>query len=109
MLLIAVFGTARAMMFMTANTLSYAELQPERLSGASGVAGVLQQLSLSFGVSAAAMLLTLVSQPDGVLTPARFHEAFLWLSLLPLIALPGFLRLRAEDGAEISGHRPDKR
>jgi EmrB/QacA subfamily drug resistance transporter len=108
-LLIALYGITRATLFMTANTLAYADLQAERLSGASGVAGVLQQLSLSFGVSAAAMLLTLVSRPDGALTPARFHEVFLWLSVIPLIALPGFLRLRTEDGAEISGYRARRR
>jgi hypothetical protein len=107
--LIAVFGIVRAALFMTANTLAYAELHPDRLSGASGVAGVLQQLSLSFGVSAAAMLLTLVTGPDGALTPARFHEVFLWLSLIPLVALPGFLYLRTEDGAEISRQGPRKR
>jgi EmrB/QacA subfamily drug resistance transporter len=99
------FGLVRSVQFMTSNTLSYADMPGERLSRATSLGGVIQQLTISFGVSSGAMLLSLVSAPGHVLTPARFHEAFLLLAILPLLALSGFAFLRPEDGMQVSGHR----
>jgi hypothetical protein len=89
---------------MTSNTLAYAETPAAQLSRATSLGGLLQQLTVSFGVSLAATLLALVSH-HGALTPARFHEVFLISAALPLLGIPGFLRLRPEDGAQVSGHR----
>jgi Na+/melibiose symporter-like transporter len=102
---VAVFGLVRSIQFMTSNTLSYADTPAEKLSRATSLGGVLQQLTVSFGVSLSAMLLGLITWPSHVLTPARFHEVFLLMAIIPLLALPGFMRLRPEDGGEISGHR----
>jgi EmrB/QacA subfamily drug resistance transporter len=102
---IALFGLARSTQFMTSNTLSYAEMPTERLSRATSLGGVLQQLSVSFGVSVGAMLLGIVTSESHALTPARFHEVFLIMAIIPLLALPGFRSLRPEDGMEVSGHR----
>jgi hypothetical protein len=77
----------------------------ERLSQATSLGGLVQQLTVSLGVSLSAVLLSLVSVPGAALTPARFHEVFLLTAALPLFALPGFLRLRPEDGVQVSGHR----
>ncbi len=98
-----VFGLIRSTQFMTSNTLSYADMPGNRLSGATSLGGVLQQLTVSFGVSVSAVLLGLLSEGGAVLTPARFHAVFLLLAVLPLLALPGFRVLRPEDGAEVSG------
>jgi EmrB/QacA subfamily drug resistance transporter len=100
-----VFGIIRSCQFMTSNTLSYAETAPAQLSRATSLGGLLQQLSVSFGVSLAAMMLALVSHGSQRLTPAHFHEVFLLSAVLPLLAIPGFLRLRPEDGVQVSGHR----
>jgi EmrB/QacA subfamily drug resistance transporter len=102
---IFLFGLMRSTQFMTSNTLAYADMPAAQLSRATSVGGVLQQLSVSFGVSASAMVLSLVSGPGEALTPARFHETFLITAIVPLLALPGFLFLRAEDGADVSRHR----
>jgi hypothetical protein len=59
---------------------------------------VLQQLSVSFGVSAAAVLLSLVSSQSHALTTARFHEVFLLTAIIPLLSVPGFLVLKPQDG-----------
>ncbi len=99
------FGLVRSTQFMTSNTLSYADLPGPRLSAATSLGGVLQQLTVSFGVSLGAVLLGLVSRDGGGLTPGRFHAVFLLMAVLPLFALPAFLRLRPEDGQEVSGHR----
>ncbi|HVW91703.1 MAG TPA: MDR family MFS transporter [Devosia sp.] len=103
--LIAVFGLARSAQFMTSNTLSYADVPPEQLSRATSLGGVIQQLSVSFGVSIAAMLLGLVTWGDQPLTTDRFHEVFLLAAIVPLLGIPGFLFLRPEDGSHVSGHR----
>ncbi len=102
-----VFGLVRSTQFMTSNTLSYADMPAERLSRATSLGGVLQQLTVSFGVSLGAMLLELVSSGDHVLSPQRFHEVFMLVAVLPLVAVPGFLHLRPEDGVQVSGHRRD--
>jgi EmrB/QacA subfamily drug resistance transporter len=101
----ALYGFIRAIQFMGSNTLAYADTPPERLSRATSLGGVLQQLTVSFGVSAAATLLGLTTIEGEALTPARFHAVFLLLAVIPLLALPGFHRLRPEDGTEVSGHR----
>jgi EmrB/QacA subfamily drug resistance transporter len=101
---ILVFGLIRSVQFMSSNTLSYADTPAEKLSRATSLGGVLQQLSVSFGVSIAAMLLGLVSIETHILTPARFHEAFLLMAVMPLLSLPGFLFLRPEDGMQVSRH-----
>ncbi len=102
---VLVFGLIRSIQLMTSNMLSYADTPDARLSHATSLFGALQQLTVSFGVSFAAVLLSLISLPDHVLTPARFHTVFLISALLPLAALPGFIRLRPEDGAAVSGYR----
>ncbi|WP_342235134.1 hypothetical protein [Inquilinus sp. OTU3971] len=89
---------------MAVSTLSYADMPAERLSRATSLGGVLQQLSVSLGVSMGAMLLGLISFESHVLTPERFHEAFLLMAAIPLLSIPGFLYLRPEDGAQVSQH-----
>jgi EmrB/QacA subfamily drug resistance transporter len=102
---IALFGFVRSAQFMSSNTLSYADLPAEKLSRATSLGGVLQQLSVSFGVSAAALMLTLVKSSGDTLTLHDFQKAFLLVAVIPLLAAAGFLRLTAEDGMAVSGHR----
>ena len=102
---ILVFGLIRSTQFMTSNTLSYADASAAQLSRATSLGGLVQQLTVGFGVSLGALLLGLVSEHGHALTPARFHQVFLLTAILPLFALPGFARLRPEDGAQVSGHR----
>ncbi|HEY0106652.1 MAG TPA: DHA2 family efflux MFS transporter permease subunit [Rhizomicrobium sp.] len=106
-ILLAVFllGLTRSAQFMTSNTLSYSDMPDGRLSRATSLGGVLQQLSVSFGVSVSAVLLSVVSLHSHALTPARFHEAFALTAIIPLLALPGFLALRPQDGGSITRSR----
>src|SRR5262249_21710268 len=60
---IALYALVRAIQFMSSNTLAYADVPPERLSRATSLGGVLQQLTVSFGVSAGAVLLGLLTAP----------------------------------------------
>ena len=99
-----IFGLTRAAQFMTSNTLSYSDMPSAQLSGATSLGGVLQQLSVSFGVSIAAMLLGLVTLGGAPLSLGSFHTVFLIMAVIPLLGLPGFLQLKPEDGQQVSGH-----
>ena len=89
---IIVFGVVRSIQFVGANTLAYSELPPGKLSAATSVGSMLQQLSGSFGVSLAATLLAWNAGPHGMLTPRAFEAVFLELAILPILAIPQFLR-----------------
>lgn len=106
-LYVVLFGLCRSSQFMTSNTLSYADIPAARLSQATSLGGLAQQLTVSFGVSFSAVLLDVVTPHNAPLTVTRFHEVFLLTALLPLLALPGFARLHPGDGAQVSGHRPN--
>lgn len=108
MIYIFLVGLARSTQFMGSNTLAYSDMPDDKLSRATSLGGILQQLSISLGVSVSAMLLTLLNPDGGPLTPSDFHQAFLVLAILPLLAVPGFLMLRAEDGSQVSGYRRDE-
>ncbi|HEX6120907.1 MAG TPA: DHA2 family efflux MFS transporter permease subunit [Dongiaceae bacterium] len=102
---IALFGFVRSAQFMSSNTLSYADMPADKLSRATSLGGVLQQLSVSFGVSAAALLLELVKSSDTALTQHDFQRVFPLIAVVPLLAAAGFRGLTAEDGMAVSGHR----
>ena len=98
LLLVFVFGLTRSTQFMTSNTLAYSDTPDSHLSRATSLGGVLQQLSVSFGVSVSAVLLGLVSFHSRVLTPAQFHQVFLISAIIPLLSVPGFIVLQPGDG-----------
>ncbi|HVZ13029.1 MAG TPA: MFS transporter [Bauldia sp.] len=99
--IVFVFGMTRSIQFMSSNMLSYADVAGPRLSRATSLGAVLQQLSLSFGISAAAVLLALVAGGGGHLTTANFHVVFLLSALISLLGIPGYLALRADDGEAV--------
>ena len=104
---IILFGVVRATQFMTSNTLAYADVATERLSRATSLGGLLQQLTVSFGVSLGAALLGVLTPHYRVPSLAEFHAVFLIIAIVPLLALPGFSHLQKHDGAVVSGHMPD--
>jgi hypothetical protein len=100
------FGMTRSVQFMGSNMLSYSETPAEKLSRATSLFGVLQQLSVSLGVSVAAMLLGLFMLDGAGLTAETFRTVFLISAVLPLLGLPGYFSLRRDDGAAVSGYKP---
>jgi fucose permease len=101
---IVIFGLVRSVQFMSSNTLSYSDMPAEQLSRATSLGGVMQQLTVSFGVSFAATLLGHAAEPGRALAVADFHQVFLLIAIIPLLGIPGFLFLKPEDGAKVSGH-----
>lgn len=101
----AVYGICRNIQFLNSNTLAYADMPAAKLSRSTSLGGVLQQLTITFGVSLAATLLALIAGPEGVPAPSDFHRAFLLVALIPLASMPGLLALPAAVGAHVSHWR----
>ncbi len=98
------FGVLRNVQFNMIQTLTYADIPRPALSRATSLGGVLQQLSMSFGVSVSATLLALVAGEGGGISVADFHLVFLMLAGLTALAVPGFMTLTPQDGAAVSNH-----
>ena len=101
---VLLFGMVRSTQFNAIQTLTFADIPPSGLSRATSLSGVAQQMTMGFGVSAAATLLGLVAGEGHRLTVPDFHLVFLLVALLPLLAIPGLRRLTAQDGANVSRH-----
>lgn len=108
MAVLLVGGFFRSLQFTSLNTLGYADVPQERLSRATALVAVAQQLSLAAGVAVAAMLLDGSRLADGrtALVAVDFTRAFAAVGLLSLASIWWYRRLAADAGAEMSGHRP---
>ena len=101
-----VSGLTRSMQFTVLNTLSFADVPANRMSGASTLSSVVQQMALGMGVAVGAALLHLVaSRHGGRPSLPDFHLVFAAVGVLMLAGLPAFMRLPRSAGAEVSGHR----
>ena len=87
------------------NTLSYADVPSNMLSRATSLTSMAQQLSQSMGVATGAMFLYLMLAIHGETSPgpADFSFAFAAVAMLSVLAVPFFLRMSPEAGAEVSG------
>jgi EmrB/QacA subfamily drug resistance transporter len=101
-------GFFRSLQFTSLNTLTYADVPPPMMSGASTLASMAQQLFVSLGVSLAALLLHLSLYLHGTTTLSSrdFGPAFVITGLLSLLSSLLFLPMAAHAGAELSGHTP---
>ncbi len=99
-------GLTRSMQFTVLNTLAFVDIPSRRMSAASSLASVAQQMSIGMGVALGAAALHLVAlRHGGPPRLADFHVVFLVVALLMLAGLPSFLLLPSTAGAEVSGHR----
>jgi EmrB/QacA subfamily drug resistance transporter len=96
-------GCVRSIQYLALNTVSFADVPSPMLSRSTSVSGVFQQLARGFGVAFGAALLAIVAGSERVTTD-DFRIVFLLIALVPLASSLGFLRLSADDGAEVSGH-----
>jgi EmrB/QacA subfamily drug resistance transporter len=108
--ILLVGGFFRSLQFTSLNTLAYAEIEQPRMSRATTLSSVAQQLSLSFGVGLGALLLhaTLVFRGREELGPEDFAPAYFAIATISLLALGFFVPLPRDAGAEISGRREAK-
>ena len=99
-------GLARSMQFTVLNTLGFADIPPPRMSAASSIVSVAQQMAIGMGVAFGAACLHLVSlRHGGPPVLGDFHLCFILVAVVMLAGLPPFIRLPVSAGAEISGHK----
>jgi EmrB/QacA subfamily drug resistance transporter len=101
-------GFFRSLQFTCINTIAYAEVDARRMSRATSLMSVQQQLAISTGVAIGAMIVESTLHWKGKTTIAAddFTAAFLIVALISAASTFIFARLPADAGAEMSGHRP---
>jgi MFS family permease len=103
-------GFFRSLQFTSTNTIAYAEIDPPRMSQATTLTAVAQQLSLSTGVAVGALVveITLRLKHGATMGAADFPPAFLVVGALSASAALIFTRLAPDAGAELSGRKAVK-
>ena len=106
-MIIALFlagGLSRSLQFTSLNTLAYADVPPERLSGATSFAAVCQNLSGSVGVTIAALGLEARSERLGRRcrsTVDHFPPVFILIGLVSAASMLLFMQLPRSAGASL--------
>jgi EmrB/QacA subfamily drug resistance transporter len=105
--LLLIGGFFRSLQFTAINALSYADISSARMSRATTLASVAQQLSLSVGISLGAVALEVTTGlGGGAITAGAFWPAFVIVGLITLLSLIPFRQLANDAGDEMSGRRP---
>jgi hypothetical protein len=102
--LLIVGGFFRSLEFTSLNTIAYADVDNRRMSRATSLVAVSQQVSISVGVAigAFAVDLTLWARGHSTITAADFQPAFLTVAAIAGCAFFVFLAMPADAGAELA-------
>ena len=103
--LLLIGGFFRSLQFTSANALAFAEVTSVRLSRATTLASVMQQVALSLGITIGALAIEATVAGGPIDNAADFMPAFLVVGLVTLCSLPFFVSLPKDAGREMSGHR----
>jgi len=108
--LLLIGGFFRSLQFTSINTIAYADVEPRRMSRATSLVSVAQQLSLSAGVAVGALAVEVTTRIAGhaTLGAADFPPAFLLVAAISAASVLIFLRLPDDAGAELAGRLPLK-
>ncbi|MFT4174090.1 MAG: MFS transporter [Rhodocyclaceae bacterium] len=102
-----VAGLTRSMQFTALATLTFADIEGPQRNAAATLSTMTQQISMVLGVAVSALVIK-VSQALHA-TPAAgtadFRAAFVAVGVLSIVSALMFVRLPANAGAEVSGHR----
>lgn len=104
-------GFSRSLQMNAYGTVAFADIPPERMSGAVALFTTLQQVSSSLGIAVAAFILGVSARAAGNATPlmADFSLTFLVLAFVTLGSIVSSIRLPYDAGAEVSNHVRAKR
>ena len=104
MILLLVGGFLRSLEFTSLNAIAYAEVDQATISNAVTFAAVVQQVSLSMGVTVGAGVLQILHVGDAGehIAAGDFRWAFIAVALISLSSVGAFLRLPANAGAELA-------
>ncbi len=107
MAVVLLAGTTRSMQFTSLSTLSFADTTPAQRSSATTLFSVFNQVASLLAVALSTLVLNfaLLNKPE---TQAGLNEirlGFVVMGLIAILASLTFLKLPADAGAEVSGHR----
>jgi MFS family permease len=104
-------GFFRSLEFTALNAISYADIDPPRMSRATSFASVSQQMSGAIGVAVAAICVQLIeySYGDTTLVARDLSRAFILVAIISSLAVFIFARLKPDAGATVSGKLPAER
>ncbi|SON55439.1 High-copy suppressor of rspA [Hartmannibacter diazotrophicus] len=105
--LLIVGGFFRSLQFTAFNALGFADVDRDKMSQATSLSSVMQQVSVALGVSVAAFVLDAGrdARGGGELALSDFHTAFVVVSIISALSFMLALALPKDAGAEVSGHR----
>lgn len=103
--ILLVGGFFRSLQFTGVNTLTYADIAPERMSSASSFAAMAQQLGISLGVGVAAVTLNISMAVRGAdqFATGDAMVAFVVIGVLCAASTLSFRRLAPQAGAQLQG------
>ncbi|HET9716597.1 MAG TPA: MFS transporter [Pseudolabrys sp.] len=106
-LVLLVGGFFRSLQFTSINTIAYAEVEQHRVSRATALTSVAQQLAVSSGVALGATVVELTVYFEGEpLQASHFPPAFLIVAAVSAFSALIFARLPKEAGAEMADRLP---
>ena len=107
---LVVGGFFRSLEFTSINTIAYADVDQRRMSRATSLVAVAQQVSISAGVAIGALAVDLTlraRRTDGMeITAADFQPAYIVIALIAASALFVFVRMPEDAGAELARRTP---
>jgi MFS family permease len=105
-------GLTRSLQFSALNSLAFADVPPEQTSAANTLANVVQQLTLGFGVAAAAAAVHLAAllHHGAAMGPTLtdFRTAIMAAAIMAAVSTLDALALSPDAGSLVSGHRPSR-
>jgi EmrB/QacA subfamily drug resistance transporter len=101
-------GLFRSLQFTSVNTIAFADVEPRRMSRATSLVSVAQQLSISTGVAVGALIVETVLrfEQHPTLSAADFPPAFVIVACISAVSALLFARLPADAGAELAAGKP---
>jgi EmrB/QacA subfamily drug resistance transporter len=103
-------GFFRSLQFTSVNTIAFADIEPHRMSRATALVAVAQQLSQSVGVAVGALVVETVLRIRGqtMLSAADFPPAFIVVSLIAASSTFLFATMPPDAGADMAKRREAK-
>jgi EmrB/QacA subfamily drug resistance transporter len=101
-------GLFRSLQFTSVNTIAFAEVEPRRMSRATSLVSVAQQISISTGVAVGALIVETVLRLENhsELSAPDFPPAFIIVSVIAATSALLFWRLPPDAGAEMAAEKP---
>src|SRR5208283_1483339 len=94
--------------FTALNAISYADIDPPRMSRATSFASVSQQMSGALGVAVAAVCIQIIQIGfgDQTLTARDLSIAFVLVAIVSSLSVVIFARLKPDAGASLAAKEP---